>query len=143
MSQPPQAENDIQYESYVVQRANLPYLTSAAYTRIEISCKPLCESRAPLLDYPNHPEFQRRISTEHWDLLHDDMFKELYNQSPFCGALQPLMCLLGCDHSDSTRSAQLNALYRTIAYYNDHLFHPMLIDAQVFSAGQGKSAILH
>jgi hypothetical protein len=48
------------------------------------------------------------------------------------------MCLFGCNYGDTVRSAQMNALYRTVAYYNDYLFHPMLIDAQVFSAGQGR-----
>jgi hypothetical protein len=75
------------------------------------------------LPYPKHSLFQARVSYTSWIQFLKDLEEEI--------ATYPCLSLLPrCGRAFAQGRHQ--ALYNVLAYYNKHLFHPMLIDAQMF-----------
>ena len=87
-----------------------------------------------VLPYPSHSEFRSRISYDAWKKFNADFSLELYNAAPTCLAIQ--LCLVfpliitaaPCAETNDS----VNALLKVLAYYNEVLFRPVMIEAQVF-----------
>lgn len=134
-----QAENDFAYSDLACSGKNLPYFATTPYSGYEASCKPCCGAPGNLLQYPRHEEFNRRISAHQFSIIRDDLQRELYNRSGYVTCLGNFC--LGSTGADRGRAVTFESLHNVLSYYNRVLFHPMLIDAQVFAPRQGKFGV--
>lgn len=133
------AQNDLEYEAHVCGDHNsLPFLTASLYHLAEVYGKPLFGAPAStLLEYPRHQEFNNRISQSQFTTIQEDLKQELYNRSNWFGVFRPISTFFGSYGTDRIRAIQIGTLHAVISYYNRYLFHPMLIDAQVFVSSRG------
>lgn len=130
------AENDSEYEELLNSPCAVMHFTSSPFHHDQASTgwKPLLGISSNLIVYPEHNEFQRRIPRHTWDQFSSDLKKEIYQNTSTCGCLQVQLCdLLGCSPRIKNRVKLFNSFYKVLSFYNTHLFHPMLIDAQVFA----------
>ena len=122
------AVNDIRFASIAFSLIDTRNQTSVAFETAKYHqewtlCKPFCKPKYPreILAYPGHPEFRQRIGFIEWNKFNADFHHEMYVNGFPCDSFNS--CFI---------AAKYRALYKVIAYYNKVLFHPMLIDAQVF-----------
>jgi hypothetical protein len=113
--------------------------TSATFGAKLYMCKPIrsCDGVTGL-EYPMHPFFRSRIDINTWAVFNADLNEAFYSQAAPCqAAMLPFgmlpfvavcaVCLLAVCRGD-----YVGKLHEVLAHYNKVLFHPMLIDAQVF-----------
>jgi hypothetical protein len=132
----PLAANDERFAQLVISGAIDPSVASSAFNPKQVvHCFKPCShvKRCALaLPFPSHHEFAKRISHETWRQLNADLVEEMYQEAPFC-----LCPRKGINALLAFNLKNHRALYKVIAYYNRHLFHPMLIDAQIFAYHPG------
>jgi hypothetical protein len=111
--------------------------TSTTFSNHHALCKPIRPSRKVIngLRYPLHPIFQNRIDINTWAIFNADLCEEIYHSADDCWkvalmALCPLCGLFFCYRERCE-------LQKVIGHYNCVLFHPMLIDAQIFKETYG------
>lgn len=91
-----------------------------------------------MLPYPIHSEFRRRIPYSAWAQFNADLSIVDYNtSSPFpflivCPVTAFCFFCIDCIHSAMT-TKKGTFMKEIIDHYTKHLFHPMLIDVQIFS----------
>jgi hypothetical protein len=129
----PAAANDARFRKPVISSAkNIPAVASSQFPPVQVvhCCKPACHvKRSSLaLPYPSNPEFTKRISQEAWRQLNADLLEAIYAETPYC-----LWWWKDCRALHTFNLPNHRALLKVMAYYNRHLFHPMLIDAQIFA----------
>ena len=110
------AENDALFSKTAVALKDTVIQTSVPFETTKYKQeKPiffaLCKPRSPheVLAYPGHPEFRKRVDFGSWKKFNADFHEEL-----------------------SLNKSKYKAMYKILGYYNKVLFHPLLIDAQVF-----------
>jgi hypothetical protein len=118
------AANDMEFIRCVVQQGNseLVQITSVEFRGSHGRSK--WETK-DTLQYPNHIMFKTRIPYTSWKQFSIDLDKEIATHY----SCMPLMRLCG---RRAFTLGRHQAFYNVLAYYNKHLFHPMLIDAQIF-----------
>jgi hypothetical protein len=131
-SSTPLASNDVRFLNSVITGAGELKVASSPFppSQVLYCCKPLCHTKhcTLALPYPSHPEFAKRISQEAWRQLNADLVEEMYQET--------FPCLWYTKNISAFVKFNLTnhrSLYKVIAHYNRHLFHPMLIDAQIFA----------
>jgi hypothetical protein len=108
--------------------------TSATFEAKFYMCKPIrCCDGVTGLVYPVHAYFRSRIDINAWAVFNADLNEAFYSQAAPCQAAMFPFCLLPfIAVSAVCRGDPVGKLYEVLAHYNKVLFHPMLIDAQVF-----------
>jgi hypothetical protein len=125
--------NDVLYINRVTHAgddeiAAFPFLLDQQFRHFYKPCFRTSRS-LEVLPYVENEEFRKRIPQSSWKLFNADFAEELYQAAPTCRALTCCSCT-ATDHDEIWR---YNAMYKVISHYNRHLFHPMLIDAQIFA----------
>jgi hypothetical protein len=130
---PAAAANDVRFLQPVKASAsNIPGVASTPFTPVQVAhfCRPLCHVKrcTTALPFPVHFALEKRISQEAWRQLNADLLVAMYHETPYCNWARKGIKVLHTFNLQNHR-----ALYKVIAHYNRHLFHPMLIDAQIFA----------
>jgi hypothetical protein len=130
----PVAANDARFLQPVISNAKYnPTVATAQFPPVQVvhCCTPVCHVKRSIvaLPYPtNNPEFTKRVSQEAWRQLNADLLEQIYLETPYC-----LWAWKGFEALHRFNIPHHRALYKVIAHYNRHLFHPMMIDAQIFA----------
>jgi hypothetical protein len=110
--------------------------TSTTFSNHHELCKPIRQSQKVIngLRYPLHPVFRNRIDINTWAIFNADLCEEIYHSADNCcpQALCPVLLIFRC--------RERCQLHKVIGHYNRVLFHPMLIDAQIFEEIHGEHA---
>lgn len=140
------AANDVQYLKEVLKSAHLYGHKSGKVIGVvgpsrdrafSYCWKPICGPyNLEIVPYPLNTEFRRRISYAVWRQFNADLSIDQFKNEWWCRwssrAYAP--CYMICSHV-GCRSAERDYFrWRIIIdHYTKHLFHPMLIDVQLFT----------
>jgi hypothetical protein len=118
--------------------------TSVSYENREYNFKP-CHLSALLnpLAYPLHPIFRSRIDVNAWTVFNVDLDEVLFNRAMPCKIPICILCGIPFTIMNCSTEPVPQDFYWIIGHYNKVLFHPMLIDAQVFvrTVNAGKNSV--